>query len=61
MLSDRNRRQVEQTQPTPCACDGDRFCLLHYHQLSPDRRATARAGGGIRDPQHKHRTAWAGR
>jgi hypothetical protein len=45
----------------PCACAGDRVCGYHYNQLSPDQRAAARACGGVRDPQHKHRAAWAGR
>jgi hypothetical protein len=44
-----------------CRCAGTRHCLYHFDQLSPDQRAAARARGGVRDPQHKHRAAWAGR
>jgi hypothetical protein len=57
----RRRRRRVLVQADPCSCDGSTLCLFHFDQLSPDQRAAARARSGVRDPQHKHRAAWAGR
>jgi hypothetical protein len=47
LISTQNRRQVEQAQGTPCACDDRGTCGLHYDQLDDYQQARVRERAGI--------------